>query len=241
MMSDDVRKTAHGDSLWAEARAGLAAIAPVVISVAAYGLLLGALAAQKGLSPLETFAMSALVFAGSAQFVALDLWSVPAAVWTLGATALVVNLRHVLMGAALAPAMRSWPRGLAPVAVFFMADENWALSLRRAAEGRLGPAFYMAMALALYGTWTASTTLGSILGSGLHDPARWGLDFAFTAVFIVLVMGFWRGPRASLPPWAAAAAAAVVVEATVPGAWYILAGGLAGSLAGALQSRGVVS
>jgi predicted branched-subunit amino acid permease len=92
-------------------------------------------------------------------------------------------------------------------------------------------------ALALYGTWTASTTLGSILGAGLQDPARWGLDFAFTAVFIVLVMGFWTGPRTSLPPWAVAAAAAIAVEATVPGAWYILAGGLAGSIAGALQPR----
>jgi 4-azaleucine resistance transporter AzlC len=237
MMSDDVGKSRRDGSLRSEAGAGLAAIAPVVISVAAYGLLLGALAVQKGLSPLETFAMSALVFAGSAQFVALDLWSAPAAVWTLGATALVVNLRHVLMGAALAPAMRAWPPGLAPIAVFFMADENWALSLRRAAEGRLGPAFYMAMALALYGTWTASTTLGSILGAFLRDPARWGLDFAFTAVFIVLVMGFWRGPRQSLLPWGIAAAVAVVVEATLPGAWYILAGGLAGTLVGALQPR----
>ena len=235
---NDVRETPAGDtSALAEAGAGLAAIAPVVVSVAAYGLLLGALAAQKGLSPLETLAMSALVFAGSSQFVALDLWSAPAAVWTLGATALVVNLRHVLMGAALAPAMRTWPRGLPPIAVFFMADENWALCIRRAGQGPLRPAFYMAMALALYGTWTASTTLGSILGAGLQDPARWGLDFAFTAVFIVLVMGFWTGPRASLPPWAVAAAAAVAVEATAPGAWYILAGGQAGSIAGALQPR----
>ena len=141
------------------------------------------------------------------------------------------------MGAALVPAMRGWPRGLPPVAIFFMADENWALSLRRASEARLAPAFYMAMALALYGTWITSTTLGSILGAGLRDPARWGLDFAFTALFIVLAMGFWRGPRTSLPPWCAAAVVAVVVEATVPGAWYILAGGLAGSLAGALQPR----
>ena len=99
------------ESPWrGEAREGLVAILPVVVSVAAYGLLFGTLAAQQGLSPLETFLMSAMVFAGGSQFVALDLWTTPAAIWTLTMAALMVNLRHVLMGASLAPALANWPR-----------------------------------------------------------------------------------------------------------------------------------
>lgn len=217
-----------------EAGQGLMAILPVVISVAAYGLLFGTLAAQEGLSATETFLMSALVFAGGSQFVALDLWTTPAAVWTLSAAALVVNLRHVLMGAALAPALKGWPRIRTYGALLLMADENWALAIRRAAEQPLTLPYYMAMALSLYLTWTASTTFGALLGSGLAEPERWGLDFAFAAIFLVLLVGLWRGPARSLWPWLTAAVAAVAVHQSVPGAWYVLAGGIAGTLVGAM-------
>ena len=222
------------DSPWrGEAREGLVAILPVVVSVAAYGLLFGTLAAQQGLSPLETFLMSAMVFAGGSQFVALELWTTPAAIWTLTMAALMVNLRHVLMGASLAPALANWPRRRAYGALLFMADENWALAVRRAAERPLSFSYYAVMAAALYVTWTASTTTGAVLGSGLASPERWGLDFAFAAIFLVLLMGLWRGPSKSLWPWLAAAVAAVATHQVLAGAWYVLAGAAAGTLVGA--------
>lgn len=218
----------------ADFAAGSFQILPIAVSVVPFGLLLGALAAQKGLTPLETLLMSATVFAGSAQFVAVDLWREPVPVLALAATALLVNLRHVLMGAALAPGLAPWSRGHAYTGLFFLADEIWALSLKRAAEGPLTPAFYFGMALPLYVTWTACTTLGALFGGLVSDPARYGFDFAFTAVFLVLLASLWRGRRSALP-WATSALAAVLVHALVPGAWYIMAGGLAGTLVGALQ------
>ncbi|MDX1400738.1 MAG: AzlC family ABC transporter permease [Kiloniellales bacterium] len=220
----------------AEVGAGVIAITPLVISVAAYGLLWGALSAQKGLSVLEAFLMSAFVFAGGSQFVALEVWSTPVAVWTLGATAFVVNLRLVLMGASLAPHIAGWSPAKTFASLFFMADENWALAMRRATGKGLTPAYYFAMAAMLYPVWVVSTPLGNYLGAGLSDPGRWGLDFAFAAVFLVLVMGFWRSPKKSIPCWSASAAAALIVYHTVEGAWYILAGGLAGTLVGYFQN-----
>lgn len=215
------------------AAAGLQVL-PIAVSVLPFALLFGALAAQKGLSPLETFLMSALVFAGSSQFVAIDLWQDPAPVLLLTGTALLVNLRHVLMGAAIVPGLKHWSPPKAYGGLFFMADEIWALSLRRANASHLSPAFYFGLAVPLYLTWISATTAGSLIGGLFSDPARYGFDFAFTAVFLVLLTSLWNGPRC-LPPWLVSVLAAIVTHSLVPGAWYILAGGAAGVLVGALQ------
>ncbi|GAB4233258.1 MAG: AzlC family ABC transporter permease [Kiloniellaceae bacterium] len=214
--------------------AGALTILPVLVAVVAYGLLFGALAAQQGLSPLEVTVMSALVFAGASQFVAVEIWTSPPGVLLLALTALMVNLRHVLMGAALAPFIRGWPRGRSWTGLFFMTDENWALTLQRAGRTTITPAFYFGLALPLYGGWIACTTLGAVFGAVLQDPARYGLDFAFTAVFLTLLASQWKGRR-SLVPWLASAAVAVTAHALLPGVWYIVLGGLAGTLVGACQ------
>lgn len=214
--------------------AGVLTILPLLVAVVVYGLLFGTLAAQKGLSPLEVALMSATVFAGASQFVAVEIWTSPPAVVLLAATALMVNLRHVLMGAALAPFLKGWPRGATALSLYMMADENWAFALRRGATAPLTPAYYLGLALPLYVGWIVCTFFGTIFGGVLQDPARYGLDFAFTAVFLTLLVGMWQGRR-SLMPWAASAVVATAAYAWLPGVWYIALGGLAGTLAGALQ------
>lgn len=226
--------TRNLSSVGPDLAAGALTILPVLVAVVVYGLLFGTLAAQKGLSPLEVALMSATVFAGASQFVAVEIWTSPPGVLLLGTTALMVNLRHVLMGAALAPFVTRWSRRQLYGGLFFMADENWAFALQRAARTELSPAYYMGLSLPLYGGWIATTTAGAILGSALQDLKGYGLDFAFTAVFLTLLVGLWRGRR-SLAPWLASAAAAVAAYSLLPGVWYILLGGLAGTLVGALQ------
>ncbi len=234
MTADPKRHPAGGGSASSEFAAGVARILPLLIAVVVYGLLFGALAAQKGLTPLETALMSATVFAGASQFVAVDIWTSPPAIVLLAATALVVNLRHVLMGAALAPFLRGWSRRQIYGGLFFMADENWAFALQRCAKAPLTPAYYLGLAMPLYGGWIACTTAGAIFGGLVQDPARYGLDFAFTAVFLTLLAGLWKGRR-SLHPWAASALVAVAAYLILPGVWYIALGGLAGALVGAFQ------
>jgi predicted branched-subunit amino acid permease len=70
----------------------------------------------------------------------------------------------------------------------------------------------------------------------VEDPARWGLDFAFTAVFLALLAGMWKG-RGDLVPWGVAAVVAVAASGLLPGYWYVLLGGLAGSLMGAVRGE----
>jgi predicted branched-subunit amino acid permease len=214
-------------SAWDEFRQGAVAVSPAAIAVVPFGLLLGALAAQKGLSPLEVGLMSGLVFAGSAQMVAVDIWRDPAPWALIAVTALTINLRHLMMGASLSLQLggfRPWQRlfGMA-----FLADEIWAWAERRAAQGQLHPAYYAGLAGLLYANWVVWTVAGAILGPAIENPAAWGFDFAFTAIFLGLIVAFWRG-RGTALVMAASAVAAVTVEAALGGVWHVLAGGIAG-------------
>ena len=211
---------------------------PLALSVFAYGLVFGILARQAGLSPAESVLMSAMVFAGAAQFVALGLWATPLPVAAIVATTRVVNLRHLLMGAALAPLLlRMRRRSAAYASVFFMVDESWALTVGEQAKGSRNGAFLLGSGLAVFVAWVGATFLGRTVGDAVGDPARWGLDFAFTAVLAALLVGLWRG-RSDLLPWVSAAAVAVVASRLLPGNWHILLGALAGSLMGATRRAG---
>lgn len=214
-----------------EVGAGLVAILPAVLAVYPFGLLLGQQAAAKGLSVLEVLAMSSFVFAGSAQFLAVGLWETPVAALSLALAALLINLRHVLMGASLAAKLGDFGR-LRLLAVHLMADEVWAVAERRALARPLTPAFWFAAGLFLFLNWQVSTVAGAIFGSLIDDPGRYGLDFAFVAIFIALALGFRKGWRTA-PVVAVAAAVGVLVHATLPGAWYVIAGALAGVAAAA--------
>lgn len=223
------------DQFYAGARACL----PVVISVAAYGLVWGVLARGAGLSLLEVMLMSGLVFAGAAQFVALDLWTVTPATLPIGPliiAALIINLRYLLLTATLRPLFKPDSGVKDALKMALVTDENWAMTVLEMKRGRGSVGFLMGGGALAYVCWMATTMTGHILGSVIDDPARYGLDFAFTATFLVLLLGMWKS-RADLLPWAVAALSAIIASRLVDGSWHILIGGLVGSLAGALADK----
>ena len=220
----------------AEFSAGLKTIAPIIVAAMPIGLVFGAVAAARGLSPLEATLMSAMVFAGGSQFVAMDIWTHPASWTALGFAALLVNVRHVLMGASLGRKMDAFSSWQKYLAVLVMADENWAMAEARARKTRLTPAFFAGLSVIFYLNWIACSLAGALLGAFLGDPAVIGLDFAFPAVFVVLVMGFWKGPATGMV-LIASALASILVHYLVPGAWYIAAGAAAGLVAAVVTGR----
>lgn len=222
----------------AGALAGAKRCAPIAVGGTAIGLVFGVLAGQAGLSAAEATLMSLLVFSGAAQFAVIGIWASPIPVFTVVLTTLVIGLRHLLMGATLHPVFSKLPRLKAYASVFFMADENWALTMAEFRKGNRDAAFLLGGGLLMVVAWTSSTFAGRTLGSFAEDPARWGLDFAFTAVFLALLVGMWRG-KGDLLPWVVAALVAVGVHHLMPDQqWHILFGGLAGSLAGAVRRAG---
>lgn len=213
---------------------GMRRAIPIALGTFGYGLVYGALSREAGLSELEATLSSMLIFAGSAQFVVLDLWSNPVPVVSLILTVLVINARHVLMGAAIAPWLGRLPRSRVALSAFFLTDENWALTMKEARFGSTNGAMLLGSGLALFLGWVGAAIVGRAAGSAIDDPAQWGLDVAFVAVFAALLVGFWEGPR-SLRPWLVAAVVAVAADRVLPGVWYVLLGGLAGSVAGAID------
>lgn len=216
---------------------GVTMFLPVAVSIASYGVVWGVLAGQKGLSVLEVLLMSGLVFAGSSQFVALDSWT-PGALPVISivvATA-IVNLRMLLMSATLRPLVAglSWPKALATM--FFVSDEQWAMAMAQMRKGEGSVAFMLGTGVLSWVAWVGATLLGRVLGAFIDDPVKYGLDFAFTATFLALLLGMWKG-RTDLVPWLVGALAALLTVSMVEGKWYIIVGGIVGSLAGALADQ----
>ena len=215
---------------------GAKAILPLIAAVLPVGLVYGAVAAGKGLSVLEAALMSALVFAGGSQFVAMDIWTHPASWAGLGFAALLVNVRHVLLSASIGPKMTAFSTPKKYASMLFLADEIWAIAEMKAREARLTPAWFAGVVAPFYASWVLSSVVGAIGGALLGDPALVGLDFAFPAVFIVLIMNFWQGRRTGAV-LLASAIAAIAVKSFTGGAWYIAAGALAGLAVAAFASQ----
>jgi 4-azaleucine resistance transporter AzlC len=235
MTAHSAPRNAATDHFWLGARSCI----PICISVAAYGVVWGVLAGQAGMTLLEVVLMSGLVFAGASQFVAAELWTTgDLPIGAIVIATLIVNLRLMLMSATLRPIFAGWPTWRAALATYFVSDESWALTMGEIAKGRGTAAFLIGAGVATWVSWFASTVIGRLLGSGIDDPSRYGLDFAFTATFLALLLGSWKG-RQDLVPWIVGGLVAVLVARFVPGQWHILAGGLVGSFAGAVvETRG---
>lgn len=221
----------------AEIRQGFRSILPLTVAVVPIGLVFGAVAATKGLSALEAMLMSALVFAGGSQFVAMDRWSHPASIAALGMAALLVNVRHVLMGASISRHMAAFSLRQKIISMLFLADEIWAVAEFHAREHRLTPAWFFGAALPFYAAWVLSGLVGALLGGLVGDLAVIAMDFVFLAVFVILIAGFWRGSRTGLI-LVGSGVSALVVQQFVPGVWYILAGALGGVAVAAFSSKG---
>ena len=209
--------------------AGLKDIAPMMIAYAPIALLWGTIAAGTGLSPFQAWLMSAFVYSGAAQFVSMDLIKSGTPLALLVFTIATVSLRHVLMSASVSRHITAISKPKAMLLLFWLTDEAWALIERRALHQPISASYFAGVAIPLWFVWMTFCAIGTQLGSALGDTTRYGLDFAFAAMFIAVLAGFWKGTRTALV-LATSAAVAVAAKLYIPGAWYIILGGIAGML-----------
>ena len=109
----------------------------MLLAYAPVAMLWGASAAAKGFSVLEAFLMSALVYAGASQFVAVDMWREPLPIVLMIITIFIVNLRHMLYAASISRSMGEIKSSLHPFLIYVLTDEAWAIAERRALQGPL--------------------------------------------------------------------------------------------------------
>ncbi|WP_341894069.1 AzlC family ABC transporter permease [Ferrovibrio terrae] len=215
---------------------GMKLTTPYSLSALPFGIAFGAAALGTTLSPGEAILMSAITFAGSAQFAVLGLWSVPLPVAAIVLTSFLVNARHIVMGAALYPYIGTLPRRWVFPISAGMTDAGWAITLQAMMNGRRDLGILLGTIIMQWPVWVGGTALGALVGSGGLDVKRWGLDVLIAGVFATSVVGLYRG-RSDILPWVAAVAGTVAALLWLPGNWYILIGGLCAGLAGLWSSR----
>lgn len=206
---------------------------PLAISVVPWGLAFG-IAAQAVLTSLQGILLSAYVFSGTAQFVALDMWQQPIAIPSLLLAVFAVNARYLLQGMTLAPWLMPIPPWKRWATLFFLSDASWAASLKRLEDGYDDVGHLLGTCVIVYVAWVLSSCVGLALPLQHVDSRAWGLDFAVSAAVIALAGGRWAGAR-SLVPWFIAALTAIFCYRWLGGSWYMFVGGAAGALAGAYR------
>jgi 4-azaleucine resistance transporter AzlC len=214
---------------------GLLASLPLWPGVAVFGLLYGVMARNAGLTPWQAWGMSLLVHAGSAQFTAVSMWTAASAV-SIVLTTLVINLRHLLMGASVAPYLRGLPQRWKALLALWMSDESYALAMAQYEQGHGSHFYFFGANVGLYLIWPLSGLTGAWLGAAIPDPGRYGLDMIFPLAFLGLLMSFLKD-RGGVAAALSGGVLALVVAALLPGKWYVLVAGLLGSLAGLALDR----
>ncbi len=208
---------------------GAAANLPVALSVAAYGSVLGVLAAQKNVAWTELLLMNLSIFAGSAQFVMVDMWLPPLPILEITLAVLAINMRYLLIGASLNPLFQGRPLFYKAAVMHLVADENWAVTMAAYRRGEATTGFLLGGGICLCFVWSCGTLAGHGLGAAIRHPEAYALDFVFLAVFTALAVSLWRG-REDWVPWIVAIAVAILTEWWLPGKWYIVTGGVCGAL-----------
>jgi 4-azaleucine resistance transporter AzlC len=213
--------------------AGVKAELPILLGVSPFGLIYGVLALSAGLPGWIAFAMSSVVFAGSAQFVAAPLLGAGAPALVVLATTFVVNLRHLLYGASVAPYLRTLSLRWKCLLAYLLTDEVYAVAISRfGQEGVSCPGapqrhwYFLGAGVAQWSAWQAATAIGLLVGAQI--PAGWGLDFTVALTFIALVV-----PAVTDRPSVAAALAAGIVAVFAAG-WPYKLGLIAAALTGIL-------
>jgi len=205
----------------AEFRAGVRDTLPLMLGVFPFGLAYGIFAQSVGLTPAETIFMSLTVFAGAAQFISLPMFAAGAGLVMISLTALLINLRHLLMGASLVPYMEKLSLPWKAFLCFGMADETYAVTISRAQATGYSRDYHFGCNATGYVTWVVSTVLGVVLGSQISDPLAWGLDFAMPATVLALLIPRLTD-RTSLTVCLVAAVVSVAAALLIPGKWYII-------------------
>ena len=200
---------------------GARAVAPIAIAAAAFGVSFGILARDAGMGVVAPLVFSLTTFAGSAQFAVASVLESGGAVASAIVAAVLLNTRYLAVGMSVAPALRgSKPRRMAESQL--AVDESWAVSQT---DGRVDRDRLVGAGLVLFVVWFAGTAAGVLGGGALGDPADYGLDAMFPALFLALLAGQIDGARSRVAALSGALISLALTPVLPPGMPIMLAVG----------------
>jgi 4-azaleucine resistance transporter AzlC len=204
---------------------------PVILGVIPTGMAYGILAQQTGLSFWVTIGMSLFVFAGASQFMAVSMMHNAIEPGVIIGATFMVNFRHVLMSASIAPYLKYWKPWQRVLFGGMLTDETFLLHSLNSNSGVLDFISAVALNSSLYISWTASNIVGYNLGAMIANPQVWGLDFALPALFVGLLMSACKNKMGAV----AAIVGGVIslwLHLVHAGNWAVFFGALAGATTG---------
>jgi 4-azaleucine resistance transporter AzlC len=215
---------------------GMRTVAPLLVGVAPFGLIFGVTAADSAMGGGLGYASSVIIFAGAAQLATVQLITAGSAAAVVIATALVINARHLMYSAALAPHFREFPAGWRLILPYILTDQAFAVSITRyqaESDPEYKRWFFFGAAISLWVTWQLTTAVGMVLGASI--PESWSLDFAIPLVFLALLVPALR----DRPSVTAALVGGLVALAANDVSYNIglLIGALSGIAAGVIAER----
>lgn len=225
---------------------GLRAGAPIAVGYLPIAMAFGVLARSAGVPEVAAVAMSALVYAGASQFVAVNLLALGVAWSEIVLTTFLLNLRHLLMTAALSRRIEpDVPKPLRALVAYGVTDETFAVAAL-APDATLRPAFLLGLNAIAFAAWNVGTVLGLVVGAGLPQALQASLGIALYAMFLGLLIPPMRTSRAVAAVAASAAlthAALTALAAAVPlsPGWRIVLATVVGAAVGAALAEGDTS
>jgi len=222
-------------------KAGGIAFLPIGLFVAVFGAAFGVAAAQNGLSQMASVLMSATVFAGAAQFGALELWGDQVNIAALIATVFAINARHILMGAVVYPHLqhlKSWEMYLM---MLFATDSNWAISVQEFSQKKPVKAMgtLLGGGICLWIFWVLGTWLGFYFGNAVSQPQIYGLDMVMACFLLSIALVSEQGDnndgwkdKKTLTIWLVAAVSSIVAYLYLPENTNVIFAAVIGGLVG---------
>lgn len=167
---------------------GVKQAVPIVLGYIPVGFAYGVLAQKSGLGMINAVGMSIIVFAGSAQLIGAGLFGAGVGPVALILTTFVVNLRHLLMSAALAPKLKGWKKWQIALFGYELTDETFALHSMRMAKEHPPIAETFGVNITAQSSWVLGSLIGYLAGGQIADVRPVGLDYALPAMFIALLV-----------------------------------------------------
>ena len=208
---------------------------PIILGITPIGIAYGIMAQQTGLGLWPTLGLSLLVFAGASQFMAVSMMQSGVESAAIIGITFIVNFRHVLMSASVAPNLGSWKTWQRLLLGGMLTDESFVMHSLNFGRGDLDPTLAVSLNSAIYVTWTATGTVGYTLGAMIANPEAWGLDFALPAMFVGLLLPVCGNKPAVIAAFAGGAVS-VGLHLLSAGSWAAFIGALSGAAAGVLFS-----
>ena len=215
---------------------GFRQLLPISFFVVVFGVSFGLAAVKTGQGDGSLLLMSTLVFAGAAQFAALDLWGEQVPLIPLMVTVFAINARHLLMGATLYEWLQHVPPRKRYAVMLVASDANWALSMQAFGNRQPGLGLLLGGGLALWLSWVIGTWLGVVFAGTLHDPKALGLDMVMGCFLLAMVVGGDKNLRL-LVIWFVAACASLLAYRYLPENSHVVVGAVAGGITGTLWTE----